>query len=654
MKYIDRKKIGIEMLFAFMSPITSQENEMSAEDTVKTLCEQPRKTRAKIAEMINSGIKTLTKNTSIDVKEYLNEDINDLAKYPVTEDTMKRLEPFFEWLMNIQRENALARDYSKYMLNDAASRMDRNTADFLRSYSDISGQGVTLMRRDDSVIMYTQERFWGRAGLVFPDVDMKFVGSFPIVGFVFWIDTEYHDNNRYTVTFMLDVEFGNTENQKRTLQDRNWVKFTFECSRPYMELNSRDYGKMFADAGKCGHDFIAEWSSELMLKEATIGESSLSDREKELMPAARVLRLAYQLAEIDEGQSPIRRNDARLSDKVLETLENRYKFDFFEKLFKSVGEEELYNLLNDAMVAWSNSDFDETCKNVWSFARRLKEKEAADTVRPLYKKIIEQMRSCTAEFDGESEIYGSCPQALENVRAALEPDLNSMGFSGEFPHYRRRRGNKGEYISVIMSDLNDFSSNGKMKYRFELAAAVKKLKKQSKGVYFAAGMPFDETAAEDCRSVSDKNAKYARLGGDYDGSVSITSVELFDGIAELNNNDEEPTFELNKFAQAASDAMKGKKIPRWYKKIRRESKIKPQHKLTLGKALLKYLPFGLYLTLMLLLSYFACDYMFTVTDYFPQLTADIAMYISLITGLLVTLICASVKIYSKKKRIWRY
>lgn len=654
MKYIDRKKIGIEMLFAFMSPITSQENQMNAEETVQRICEQPRKTRAKIAELINSGIKTLTQNMSIDVKSYLNEDILDLAKYPVTADTMKRLVPFFEWLQDIQRENTLTRDKSRYMLNDAASRMDRETADFLRTFSDISGQGVTFMRRDDSVVMYTQERFWGRAGLVFPDVDTKFIGSFPIVGFIFWIDAEYHDNNRYTFSFMLDVEFGNTEHQKRTLQDRNWVKFKFECARPHIELQANDYGKTFADAGKCGHDFIESWSNEIMIKEGTIGESSLSAKEKELLPAAHVLRLAYQLADIDEGMPVMFRNDARLSEKVLETLENRYKFDFFEKLFKSAGEDELYGLLNDAMIAWSNSNFDETCKNVWAFARKLKAKESADSVRLLYKKIIEQMISCTAEFDGKSELYGSCPQALENARTFVEPTLNALGFFGEFPHYRRRRGKNGEYISVVMSDVKDFSANGVIGYRFELSAAVKKLKKQSNGEYLAGGMPFDETTAEDCRSVSDENVKYTRLGGDYDNSVSVTNVKIFDGLAELNNSDEAGNLELNKFLGVASDSMKGKKMPRWYKKMRRAAKIKPEHKLTFGKALLGYLPIGLYLTLMLMLGYFVCDYAFTVTDYLPQLTANIAMCISLIAGLLVTLAGAGLRFHDKKKRIWRY
>lgn len=653
MNYVDRKKIGIEVLFAAMSPITSQANGLTAMETVERLCEQPRNMRAKVADMINSGIKTLTKDRSIDVASYLNDDIKELSKYPVTADTMERLLPFFEWLMEVQRQNSLEMDKSRYALNDAASHMDRNSGEFLRTYANISGQSISFTRRDGCVVMHAQERQWGRASLVFPEAEMKFSGTFPLVGFLFWIDAEY-SNGRYTFSFIVDVEFGNTDNHKRSLQDRNWLKFTFDCACPYMELNTLDYGKMLADFGKCGHDFIECWSNEIMFKESIVGFGSLSEKEKELLHAARIFKIAYQLAGMEEGDESSSHNDLRLSDKVLETLENRYKFSRFETLFKSVGEDNLYKLLSDAMEAWSCSDFDETSKKIREFSMLLREKEEMDTVRPLYKKIVQLMRECTAEFDGESQLFSTYPQAEQKMRDIIEPQLNSMGFGGEFPHYRRRRGKRGEYISVLTADSSEHPVNGRMKYRFELSAAVKKLKVDDKGTYLAAGMPFEETTAEDCRSTSMKSVKFAELGGAYDGIAAVINTEVFDGVKSDGDEIEDSAEILNKFAEVASNSMKGKKSPRWYRKMRSSSSIKPRHKLTFDRVMLKYMPLGLYLTVLMVAAYLVCDKLFVVADYIPQLTGSVAIAISLAVGLAVVLLCSIFKIRSQKKRIWRY
>lgn len=653
MNNIDRKKIGVEMLFASMSSVTSQANGLTAMETVERLCEQPRSMRTKFAQMINSGIKTVTGEPSIDVESYLNEDIKELADYPVTADTMERLLPFFEWLMEIQRQNSLEMDKSRYSLNDAASHMERKAGEFLRTYSNISGQSISFVRRGDSIVMQAQERMWGRASLVFPEVTMTFSGTFPLVGFLFWIDAEYRDG-RYFFSFIVDVEFGSTDNRRRSLQDRNWLKLTFESTRPYMEFNALDYGKTLAESGKCGHDFIDGWCSEIVFKESVIGTNSLSEKEKELLPVARIFKIAYQIAQIEQTGELDSHNDMHISDKVLDTLENRYKFNRFETLFKSTNENELYNKLSDAMEAWSCSDFEETSKKIHEFSMLLREKENADAVRPLYKKLTKLMRECTAEFDGKSNLFATYPEAAEKMRTCIEPQLNSMGFEGEFPHYRRRRGKNGEYISVITADVGEHSVNGRMQYRFELSAAVKKLSTDENGVYLAAGMPFEETTAEDCRSASAKSAKFTEMGGIYDGIAAVINVDVFKDVKTDSDEPVDDVSILNKFARVASDSMKGKKSPRWYRKMRKASFIQPRHELTFGRAVLKYMPLGLYLTVLLTAAYLVCDKLFAVADYIPQLTGSAAIAIALAAGLLVVWLCSICAIRSKKKRIWRY
>lgn len=653
MNYVDRKKIGIELLFASMSAVTSRQNEITPMETVERLCDQPHRMRKKFASLINSGVRTLTKEPSIDVESYLNEDIKELAQYPVTADTMERLLPFFEWLMEIQRQNALEMDKSRYLLNDAASHMDRASGGFLQAYSNLLGQSPSFVQCGDSIVMHANDHIWGRASLVFPDVKMKFSGTFPLIGHLFWIDAEYRDG-RYFFSFLMNVEFGSADQHQRALQDRNWVRLSFESACPHMEFITTDYGRALAAAGKCGHSFIDEWSSGVLYKESVVGANSLSDKEKELLPIAHVFRLAYQIAEVAEAGELSGHEQLSLPEKVTDILANRYNFSRIETLFKSAGEEELYNKLSDAVTAWSCSDADETSRHMYEFSVLLYQKEKSDTLRPLYKKIIALMRECTAEFDGRSPLFGTYPEAKDKMRDLIEPEIKAMGFDGEYPHYRRRRGKKGEYISVLTGDVAEHPINGKMRYRFELSAAVKKLKKDANGTYLAAGMPFDETTAEDCRSVSVKNAKFAEMGGAYDGMEATINVDVFDDVSIDNEFLVDNAAALTKFVKVASNSMNGKKSPRWYRKMRRKAFAKPKHQFTLGKAMLKFMPLGLYLTVLMTGAYLVCDELFGLTEKIPQLTGNAAIGISLAAGMLAVGVCSVCAVRSKKKRIWRY
>ena len=47
--YLDRKRMGIAEIFSGMHPIFSPSNDMNAKETVRLMCEQSFRTRAKIA-----------------------------------------------------------------------------------------------------------------------------------------------------------------------------------------------------------------------------------------------------------------------------------------------------------------------------------------------------------------------------------------------------------------------------------------------------------------------------------------------------------------------------------------------------------------------------------------------------------------------------
>lgn len=654
---VERKKLGLAQLFSELHPLLSPMNEMNAEETVELLCMQNRRTRKKFADTLNEGVSSILNDRTIDVNDYINDDIRELAKYPVSAYGFSRLTPIFEWIQTLHRENAFAIERSRYSVNDAASHMDRATGDFVRScFSNLMWHGVSFVREGDTVTLNLRERLWGKAGIVFPNVRTKFTGTFPMVGIFFWMDAAYSDG-RYSFTFMIDVEFGDEDLDRRTVQDRNWVRFSFECDCPYMIFEGFDYGKYLSDFGYCGHRFIDNWCGEVLNKEAMLGEKSMSQKELELLPVAKIMLIAYQLADIDSGREIKRQVEGNLSQKVLEELDNRYGFKNMKALLKDSQQEQLWDMLEKAIEAWSGSeDFGETNKHIWGFARLLREKEREDGVRLLYQNMVKLMRDCTSEFDGVSKIYGTYPQAQEKMRDIIEPKLLSEGFTGQYPHYRRRRGNKGEYISVNTYDMNNRTINGVMTYFFSLSSAVKRLEKRGKrksAEYFAGGLPFDATTADDCFSVFSKDTKYTELGGIYDGERASISVDVFKGIPDDEGTPDTAQV-LGSFADVAFASMKGRKMPRWYKKKRRKSAVKLTPETTIDDMIVKYLPFGIYLSILLMGTYAVCDRFFTVTDYISVLTGGVAVVISLLAGLIFTLVCSAAKMHSLKKQIWRY
>lgn len=654
---VDRRKLGIAQLFSELHPLLSPLNDMDAEETIETLCLQPRRTRRKFVNKINEEIIRITTDRTVDLEDCINDDIRELAKYPVSGDGIPRLLPFIEWIQALHRENSLAIDRCRYYVNDAASHMERNTGDFVRScFTNLMWHGVSFIREGDTITLNLRERLWGKAGIVFPEVQTKFIGTFPIVGIFFWMDAAYV-NGKFSFTFLIDVEFGDEDLDMRAMQDRNWVKLSFECSSPYMIFEGFDYGKYLSDFGYCGHRFVDSWCGEILNKEAMLGERSLTQKETELLPIAKIMLIAYQLGDLDSGREIEHQVEGNLSQKVLETLDNRYGFDKMKALFKDSGQDELYKMLEKAIEAWSESDdFGETNHQIWSFARLLREKERQDDIRLLYQNMVKMMCECTAEFSGVSRIYGTYTHAEDKMREIIEPKLLSEGFTGQYPHYRRLRGSKGEYISVNTYDMNNRTINGVMTYFFSLSSAVKKLEKRGTRTntrYFAGGIPFDQTTADDCYTVFRRDTKFAELGGMYDNERASINIDVFEGVSDDKKNEDTAQI-LKQFADVAFDGMKGKRMPRWYKKKRRQSVIKPIPETTIDDMIVRFLPFGIYLSILLMGAYAVCDRLFTVTDYISRLTGPVAVVLSLLSGLVFTLLCSVVKMCSLKTRIWRY
>ena len=655
--YLDRKRMGIAEIFSGMHPIFSPSNDMNAKETVRLMCEQSFRTRAKIAAGINRSIRKMTCDSSVDVEEYLNDDIKNLSENPVRADNLNDLLPFMQWLEELHRVNSLSLERSQYSLNDAANHMERAAGELLRNCSaNMMWQNISIAQENGGLLLNLTERFWGKAALFFPDVSSNFEGTFPLVGMLFSIEAEHTDSG-FEFSFVVNVEFGSDDLETRALQNRNWVRLTFCCGRPELRLSLYDYGRYLRDFGKCGHGFIEDWCSEAINKEQTLGSSSMSEKEQALLPLAKILRVAYQMAEVEEldggEHSP---SEIAIPNKVLELLGNRYRFGLYEQLFKDAGQQELYEILNQSVEAWSDEDAETVISQLWKFAHQLREKERSDSLRVFYDKLIHMMTECTFAFEDVSRIYGTYPEAEEKMRSIIEPQLLKNGLTGSYPHYRRRRGKKGEYISVLTSHINKRTVNGVLTYYFTVSAAVKTLERRGKrktAEYFAAGMPFEETTAEDCAAVSERHTKYSELGADFDDEIAEINLDIFEGMTG-ESHASDTAKDLLKYVDVALQAFNGRAMPRWYRKKLRRSSVKSRHERTTSGTMMKFLPLGMYLTALLMGAYVICNRFFDVSRYVPVTDTRTALVLSLGIGVLFTVLCTVLRMGSLRRHIWKY
>jgi hypothetical protein len=632
---------------------------MSAEETVRLMCKQKYRTRAKIAASINRGVSKMVDESGVDLEEYYGDEIKNLAENPVRADNLSELVPFMKWLMEIHRVNSLAVDRSGYSLNDAANQMGREAGEFLRCCSsNMMWQNITVTEEGDGLYMSIQEKFWGKAGLYFPRVRTSFEGTFPLIGTLFCVEAA-HSPAGFEFSFLVNVEFGTDDMELRAIQDRNWVRLTFRCDTPELRLSLFDYGSLLRDFGKRGHGFIEDWCAEVISKEQAVGTASVSQKEQELLPLAKILRIAYQMADVEENDDSPKSSEVAIPEKVLELLDNRYRFSSYRTLFEETKQEALYDILEKAVDAWEDDDIEDVSAFLWDFAESLRMKEREDSIRALYGRLIEKMLDSTSGFEGVSRIYGTYSEAEEKMRAIIEPKLLENGFEGNYPHYRRRRGKKGEYISVLTSNVNKRTVNGVMTYFFSISAAVKRLERQGsrkKPVYFAAGMPFESTAAQDCEFVRDRRTKYAELGGAYDDESAEINIDIFEGLSD-EKQAEDTAMELLRFVNAALDGFRGKTMPRWYRKKRRKSKLRYRNETTTGGVFMKLLPLGLYISALLMGAYVVCD-RFCETNFFRDVLfiteARTALALSLLAGALIALLLSLIRVGRLRRHIWRY
>lgn len=591
MKYIDRLSLGIERFFEDKSQIISNLREYSPSEISLRLESAPFRVRFSVAHIVSDAISQLLRSGA-EVRSRIPDEVADLSQIGGTVESVSvnRLIPFFEWLTDIYRNNEQGHVNWLAATRDAAFRMDKVTGDFLVSFASLINQRVVLKKQGDGIVMVTAEREWGMVKMFFPHTQLSIPElDFPIMGYLFCLETDALNDNEFELRMMIDTEFSDEPYVGRMLQERDWLSFSFSSGRPVIELVEYNYVDRLRLAGTSRSETITAVSSLLLSKLTMIGSEGLSAGEREMVPLAKLLHGATGLVTEDD-EAVIE----RCEELVSSVLENRYALSGIRSMLVNCDCSRLVKHLDAAGEYFYNEETDKALKEIERFAAVYIDQIESGTARRLLYKIEERFVNMMPENHSTS-IYNITENAIaKRVNEVVSAPLEKIGFKGEYPHFSRSSEESLEYLSFVMRSDNFRTKRGEITYNITLAAG-----KTLSGIstkFSPLGVPIDAPNALDCMPEKSLTSKYGELGGDFDDyRVNIVANVFCDEI--IVSDESENLCDLIKIA---NESFSGRALPTQFRE-HRKAVIKPLQ--VIFKSLIDNIHYGVMTAVFLLLVY---------------------------------------------------
>ncbi len=634
MKYIDRFSLGIERFFEDKSHLTSNLREYSPAEIISRLESAPYRVRFSASHIISDGISQLLESGD-SVCERIPDDVALLSQIGNTIEPLgsSRLLPFFEWLADIYRDNEQGHVKWLASIRDAAFRMDRATGEFFVSFSSLLNQRVVIKKQGDGLVLVTAEREWGMVKLFFPHVNISDPQlEFPIMGYLFCMETDAESDNEFEVRFLIDTQFSDEPYVGRMLQEKDWIYFSFKSGKPVMDLVEYDYVGRLQLAGTSRAEIISASSALLLSKLAMIGSEGLSPREREMVPLAKLFHAALGFVQ-EEDEAVLN----RCEELVSEVLENRYALSGIRSMLVNCDCSKLVKHLDLAGEYFYNEETDRAMKEIEKFANVYVEQVESGTARRLLFRIEERFAEMMPENSCES-VYNMSEKAIaKRVTEIAEPHLEQMGFKGEYPHFSRMTDDSLEYLSFVIRSDNFRTRRGEITYN--IAVAVGKTLTGISTKFSPLGVPIDAPNALDCLPEKSPTSKYGELGGDYDDYRVNMVTNIFSDDVIVSDESQE-LFELLKIAD---DSFSGRALPEQFLEHRR-SVIKPSQRIF--RSVIDNIHYGVIAAIMFLLVYALFGQALFGTAVAIVLTVAIGLFVPFVISLVYYLV--------HFRHIWRF
>ena len=472
MKYIHLARIGMGLYFDQLSELTAIQAP-SPEECVDELQQNRFPVQREECRRIQGALRRLI-SQRYQLKGEIPARIQSVATNPFVP-TPEQLLPVFQWVQALQAENQQAEVRCQYALQDVANHLPSETGSFLRAFSAVMTQRISLLPGDGTLTMALPESPWGQASLRFSGVPAELLPTQAVFGYLFWLECDRTENG-YEFRFLLDTEFSETLYQERMLQPQHWQEISVFCADVALTCQLCDYTARIRRHGLAGMDALFAAFGELRRKEILLGASALTDGETRLSGMARLLATLDLLPDPLQTRSP--------EDPIDALLGNRYQLQGTLRQLREWDPKtgEALAVLLEKAQELNDTEEDTRCERQLNALRQYwTQMRTQGSGLQIAAAALADFQSATAGYTGIPSFAAQWADSAELIRAAVEPTLREHRFTGEFPHYVRLVGTRADYLSFTSDPMPVPYGDGTVHLTYSIAvASVRAEKKDGK------------------------------------------------------------------------------------------------------------------------------------------------------------------------------
>lgn len=645
MKYLNRQRLGVEAFLAARSGVFSRNNELTPDELITRLRVQPYSVRNKVAQDVKSAIVELTSG-KYDVGSIIPPHIIALCEDSCNPERVGKMRPFFAWLQSLWKDNDLARTEWISRLKAVANDMNDASGECLMAVgTSYNNQRALMEQLDDGCIELSfHERSWGRLSLIFKDCDGFDEQDVPVLGFIYMIEGEPVGDGRFRFEILFDTEFLPKSDAVRALRPDSWRQVSFTCSAPQVELVPINYALAAHLRGASRLETVRYSSIALCEKLSFAGSAMLSAAERRMLPVAKLISASKVLAEKDMEI------DIRSDSTLTELAENHYVLTQLSDFFESRNALPLSRLLEKITECSDCDDIDGAFKGFKKVPEMMDELCACGELMPFLERFHGEMLNV-----GECEEVSHSREAVFRSAAccfgeALEERLNKLGFSGEYPHYRRMRRGKAEYVTAIIVRESEMLPDGNLAYGFALCAAQVKTKRAERKKGIIRGIPFEKSCAADFLNERPEYSNSGIVDCLSQSDCAYVDVDIIEAKATLSDESS-----VDKMVKCVKRAMNGRSLKRAERKARRSRVDKAMS----GKealrsyffAFARFMPTSNIMCVVMMILYLWGR---EQLDVIAALNVRVALIPIALAGVVTALLRALLYCLHRRKKLWMY
>lgn len=405
---------------------------------------------------------------------------------------------------------------------------------------------------------------WGEMIFEYPEAAVTGVELKECEGWMMWAEVERLEE-RYEFSFLFNTDGSEILSMESIMRDKNWIEFKIRCKNPSIKIINCNYAHRWNETGCQSTKIFLESCRALITKAKDIGTLYLNEKERGLLYLA-------QLYECFSSAINPEITDANTIDalKLEEFVNNQYGFEQTCNIISQTGDTEILEVLNNLKKYAEKKDIKKEAAECKSLLNTMEDRDKSSQGRLFYKNLAELMMEAASEYDKEWPGRSNFLKTRSGIIKVIEPSIIKMGFTGEFPHYRRISKSIGEYITIFSvnhgsSCLANSDTKRSQCVRISILTGCAPLTNISSGL-FLSGLPFEKSDAWDCTWEKQKCRSVYIGPSDDEGWFEFN----YDDKISSESDNQRKAEEMLPYLEVVNCTLKNKPLPEFYLKHHRE------------------------------------------------------------------------------------